>query len=358
MFSALKKQKKAEELVEEARQIIEEADKKSSLAKEKLENIVAQADEIHNNLAQKTLKSFQELFFRIKGVEPIETADITQRPYTSQLQVISERLAEIEPVEINDVKRGKFPAILASLAAMIITVIAGFAIAFVATGTPLNLQSATSTETLMKLLTWIGGGAFGYPEASVQLGIIGLGIAAIIAAFIVWSICMSKSSGKNLQAAQQSHTDAKNYHDRKEFFATAMQNMNEEISQFNKILETFDIFLQEYNATINRILFTEDDEFENFKNDSKLIIERAAATAEAVIPLLNIAITASDGTPSKQLSVAIAKGELYKRALIEQKPLPDTTVEEEDKSEIPIETSKDENGKKEPTKMGESGSNL
>ncbi len=104
--------------------------------------------------------------------------------------------------------------------------------------------------------------------------------------------------------------------------------------------------------------FTEDDEFENFKNDSKRIIERAAATAEAVIPLLNIAITASDGTPSKQLSVAIAKGELYKRALIEQKPLPDTTVEEEDKSEIPIETSKDENGKKEPTKMGESGSNL
>ncbi len=322
MFSTLHKQKKAEELIEEARQIVEESDQQCALAQERVQKSVADADNFRNRISKKTLKNFHDLFFKIRGAEPVEIADVTERPYADQLQELSERIEEIEPVEIAGAKKGKLPAVTASLTGALITVAAAFIIALVATGTPFDLQSVTAPEQLEKLLVWIGGGAFGYPHASALWGALGVAGAAVAAALIVWSVLMAKSSGRNLSVAQTSHADALNYRDRKAFYTSAMQQLNEKMQAYGKILETFDIFMQEYNAIIRRILYTEGKEFDSYKEDSKRTIERAAACAEAIVPLLNITIITSEGTPSDQLFEAVEKGNAFREALITSAPLP------------------------------------
>lgn len=323
MFSTLQKQKKAEELIDEARRIIEETDEKSVLEKERLEKSVAEADNFRNHLARKTLKKFHDLFFKIKGAEPIEMADIPERPFASQLYELTEQLDEVEPVEIAAAKRGKLKAVAASLAAALITVAIALVVALIATGTSLDPQTLTDPQTLQKLLVWIGGGAFGYPAASAVWGAAALAAAAVAAVLIIWSLLMAKSSGRNLAEAQNSHADAENYRDRKEHYISAMQKLNDEISQFKEILETFDIFLQEYNASIRRILYTEGREFENYKERSKKTVSRAAACAQALVPILDITITTSDGQPSKQLFEALEKGKSFREALINEEELPD-----------------------------------
>ena len=183
-------------------------------------------------------------------------------------------------------------------------------------------QIIATPETLQKLLVWIGGGAFDYHAASALLGAAGITTAAVAAALITWSLLMAKSSGRNLSEAENSHADAENYRDRKEHFISSMDKLNSEISEFKEILETFDIFLQEYNAAIRRILYTEGRDFESYKERSRKTVSRAAACAQALVPILNITITTSDGSASEQLFEALEKGKLFREALIHEEVLP------------------------------------
>ncbi len=322
MFSTLHKQKEAEELIEEARRIVEESDHACELAHERVQKSVADADNLRNRLSKKSLKLFHDLFFKIKGVEPVEMADVAERPYASQLEELSERIEEIEPVEIAGAKQGKASAVAASFAAALVTVAAALITALVATGTPLDPKTLSQPQTIENLLTWIGGGAFGYPAASPVLGGLGIAAGAAAAALIVWSILMAKSSGRNLAVAKTSHADAMNYRDRKMFYTEAMERLEERMQNYLKILETFDIFMQEYNAVIRRILYTEGREFEKYKESSQERIERAARCAEAIVPILNITIVTSEGTPSEQLEEAIELGSAFREALMNEEPLP------------------------------------
>jgi len=133
---------------------------------------------------------------------------------------------------------------------------------------------------------------------------------------------MAKSSGRNLSEAEKSHEDAEGYRDRKERYISSLSRLDEEIAEFEKIAETFDIYMQEYNAVMNRIIYTEGLEFDRYKEASKRSVTRAATCAQAVIPILNITILTSEGEPSKQLSKALETGALFRRALMEERELP------------------------------------
>ncbi len=322
MFSSLKNQKKAEELIEEARRLITEADDRAKGAKERLERKVAEVDKLRNHLSKSTLKQFHDLFSRIDGAEPIELVDIPERPFSAQAEELIDRLDSVEPVEIGGAKRGKLSSILGSLLAALLTLLVAVVIAAVATGIPLDPQTLHSPETVRTILTWIGGGAFGYAQASPLLGGAGLAAATLAAGLIVWSILMAKRSGSNLAEAQNSFADAQTYHERKERYISAMESLSEELARFGEILETIDIFMQEYNAVVKRILHTEGRDFMKYKEASKEVVGRAALCAEALAPMLGIAIVTTEGEPSEQLADTLRKGTIYRDALVDGKPLP------------------------------------
>ena len=321
MFSTMQNQKKAEELIQDAKNMIAAIDEKFQKAKERLEKKVAEIDAIRSQVTKQTLARFRKRFESIENENPIELTPVAETPFSEQLQPLYEK-ADVEPVEVRDVKGGKGGAFFVSLIAALVTVAAALVIGAVGTGQPLVKETFTDIPKIEKILTWLSGGAFNPDMGNPAFGAVVLGIAAIAAWMITWSIMMGKAAKRNLETAEAIYNEAENYHSKKTRYTDAMDALVEELDAFEKILETCDIYMQEYNAVLQRIIHTEGTDYEAYRNVSKDIVNRAAECAEALVPLLNIAIVTTEGTPSKQLSDAIAHGERIVLALMEERPIP------------------------------------
>ena len=336
MFSTMQYQKKAEELIQDARNMIASIDEKFQSARERLEKKIAEIDATRAQLTKQTLARFRKRFDRIENETPIELSPVAETPFSEQLQPLYEK-ADIEPVHIRDVKGGKGGAFFVSLIAALVTVAAALVIGAVGTGQPLVKETFTDIPRLEKILTWLSGGAFDPDMGNPAFGAVVLGLAAIAAWMITWSVMMGKASKRNLETAEAIYAEAENYHEKKTRYTDAIDALVEDLERFEKILETCDVYMQEYNAVLQRILHTEGTDYEAYRNVSKDVVKRAAECAEALVPLLNIAIVTTEGTPSRQLTDAIERGERIVLALIEERPIP--TMEE------PAETSEEKEEK-------------
>lgn len=321
MFSTMQNQKRAEELIQDAKNMVSAVDEKFRKARERLEKKIAEIDAIRAQLTKQTLSRLRRRFETIENEEPIELTPVAEAPFSEQLQPLYEK-ADIEPVQVKDVKGGKGSAFFVSLLAALVTVAAALAIGAVGTGQPLVKETFTDVPKIEKILTWLSGGAFNPDMGNPLFGAVVLGIAAIAAWMIAWSIMMGKAARRNLETAEAIYAEAENYHEKKSRYTDAIDALVDELDRFEKILETCDIYMQEYNAVLQRIIHTEGTDYEAYRNVSKEIVNRAAECAEALVPLLNIAIITTEGTPSKQLSDAIAHGGRIVLALMEERPIP------------------------------------
>lgn len=321
MFSTMHNQKRAEELIEDAKELIASIDETFINARERLKKKISEIDTTRLRLIKQTLAKFRERFETIENENPIELTPVSERALAEQLQSLYEK-ADIEPVEIKEVRRGKGGAFFASLIAVVVMAAAALIIGAVGTGQPLAPETFMDISRLEKILTWLSGGAFDPQMGSPLFGAVGLGIAVIAVWMITWSIMMGKAARRNLAIAEEVHAEAEKYHQKKAHYTDAIGRLLEELDALENILYTCDIYMQEFNAILQRIIHTEGRDFEAYKNSSKDIVKRAAECEESLVPLLNIAIVTSEGTPSKQLSMAISNGERLVLALIEERPIP------------------------------------
>ncbi len=337
MFSTMQNQKRAEELIEDARNMLVSIDEKFQQAKERLEKKTAEIDAIRSRLIKQTLAKLKKRFEKIENENPIELSPVAEAPFSEQLQPLFEK-SDIEPVAVKDVRGGKGGAFFGSLFATLVTLAVILAIGAIGTGQPLSPETFTDPAHLEKILTWLSGGAFNPHMGNPLFGAIGLGIAAIAAWMITWSIMMGKAAKRNLEVAEETYNDAVRYHKEKSRYIEAIETLIQELDQFEKILETGDIYMQEFNAVLQRILHTEGVDYTAYRNASKETVDRAAECAEALVPLLNIAIVTTEGMPSKQLSNAITHGNELILALVEERPLPATEALEASEEEATVES--------------------
>ena len=340
MFSTMHNQRKAQELIAESIDLIEEVDGRFARAREALNERAKRLDAVRSHLIQKSLARLKERLDAIENEPAQEIAPVAEESVARQLQPLYER-AEIEPVDIKEVRKGKAGAFFGALVAAVLTVVVALAVAAVATGHSLNLQTFTDLNKLDPLLTWIGGGAIPGRLGNPLLGAAGLALAAVAAWLITWSVMMGKTARRNLATAKQVFEEAQAYHDKKERYAEAAEELERKLEALERSLETCDIYLQEYNAVLRRILHTEGHDYDAFKVHSKEAVERAMECARALVPLLNTAIVTTEGTPAKQLDEAIEWGERVVAALTEERPLPDPDarfapkeIEEDSESEV------------------------
>ncbi|WP_201351801.1 hypothetical protein [Hydrogenimonas urashimensis] len=329
MFSTMQHQKRAEELIDDAKNLVSSIDERFAKAKERLEKKLAEIDALRSQLIKQTLAKFRKRFESIENEPAIELTPVAEAPLGEQLQPLYEK-SDIEPVEIKDVRGGKGGAFFVSLLAALLTVAVALLIGAVGTGQPVAKETFTDILRLEKILAWLSGGAFDPDMGSPVFGIVVLAIAAIAAWMIAWSIMMAKSARRNLQTAEGIYGEAEKYHEVKNRYAQALDELADELDKLGKILETCDIYMQEFNAVLQRIIHTEGSDFEAYRNPSKDAVKRATECAEALIPLLNIAIVTTEGTPSRQLSDAITHGEKIVLALMENHPMPKMETSEQE----------------------------
>ncbi len=319
MFSSLQKQKKAESLVEAAKNAVSEADARFIRARERLLESLERLDKTRSRLIQETIPLFLERYESFEREKPISLTPLADESFGPQVRMLYERIA-IEPVQIATADRGKTGALLAAVTGVAVALIFALIVAAVGTGAPLAIATFTQPDHLSKMLAWLGGGAFNMPWASPWLGALGLITAAVTIWLVIWSMRMGQKARRNLAAAQKSFEAAEEYAARKEAFAERAENLTEKITDLEEILCTCEIYMDEYNATLRRILHTEGKDFEKLKETSRKLLSRAAACEEALIPLLNIAIVTSDGAPSDTLETAIVEGQNLVEALLDERP--------------------------------------
>ncbi|WP_456383022.1 hypothetical protein [Hydrogenimonas sp.] len=347
MFSTMQNQKKAEELIEDAKRMISAIDEKFEKKKEKLEKKISEIDAIRSNLIARTLGRFRKRFETIENEQPIELPPIAETPLSAQLEHLYKK-ADIPPVKIKDVGGGKGSAFFVSLIAAILTVVAALGIGAVGTGQPLVKETFVDMAHLEKILIWLSGGAFDPNMGNPAFGAVVLAIAAIAAWSITWSIMMGKTAKRNLESAKATYAEAEEYHEKRNRYAETIETLTEELALFENILQTCDIYMQEYNAILQRIIFTEGTDYDAYRNVSKDTVKRAAECAESLIPLLNIAIVTTEGTPSQQLSHAIEHGRRIVAALLEERAIPsagelaDTSEEKEEVISLPPKENEEE----------------
>ncbi|WP_456452464.1 hypothetical protein, partial [Hydrogenimonas sp.] len=321
MFSTMHNQKKAESLIAQARNAIDEADARFHEAKERLHKRIAEIDGVRSHFVRKSLAKFRELFGEMENEEPIELAPVSERPFSEQLQTLFEK-SELEPVAIENVKRGKGGAFFTSLVATLVTVAVALVIGAVGAGLPLAPETFTQTPKLVRILEWLGGGFVAPHYANFLFGAGGLLLAALASWTIAWSIAMGKAARRNLAKAEAVFEKASAYAEKRGAYSDAIETLANDLQRLEKVFDTCDIFMQEFNASLRRILHVEGHDYRSFKPASQATVDRAAACAQSVVPILNLAIVTSEGTPSSQLEHAIAHGEKIVAALIEEKEIP------------------------------------
>jgi hypothetical protein len=321
MFSTMHNQKKAESLIRESRERIEEAENRYHRSKEALLRAVEKLDRVRSHLAGKSLARFRELFNKMENEPAIELPPVAEQPVAEQIRPLLEKSA-IEPVTIEPVEGGKASAFFASLVAVIVTLAAAAVIGAVGSGLPLSPETFTDQYKILHILEWLGGGALGFTAANPIWGAIGLGLAVVAVWLITWSIFMGKAARRNRQKAEEVREEAERYATKRETFAEEFETLAEELLKLERFFETCDIYMQEFNASLRRILFTEGADYTQYREPSKTVVRRAAECAMAVAPSLGIAVITTEGAPSSHLRHTLVYGEAVTAALLEQEEIP------------------------------------
>lgn len=317
MFSTLKNQSKATELIQKAHETIEEATARIDRAKERFVEAVSRSDNIRERIGKKSIVKFQNLLKRMRNEPPAELPPLSDTLFIEQSEPLIE-MAETKTPAVARLAKKKGWALFLSFFTAVLTVGVAFLIAALATGKPLKIETFTQKESIEAMLRWIGGGAYDPSIGNTVYGAIGLGLAALAAALIVWSMVMSGTSKRNLKNAEASLLAIENYADETTDAAETMEYLASLLEKYYKDMEICDSFINEFNASLERILLTEGEDYDKLSDASKQALSRAIDTVTSVIPLLNITILTTENGVSGQLENAVKEAENCVRKLLKE----------------------------------------
>ncbi len=301
MFSTMNNQKKAQSLIEEAKEAVEGVDAAFSRLKENLISKMADVDRFRNHLVTEAMPKLVGFLERIKNEPEVTIRPISDQPLASQVDTLFQRAEAVEPARLEAVDRGKGGAFFKALTAVVIVVAAALLIAAVGVGLPLEPASFAQPSNLVRMLKWLGGGAFNMPTASAAWGGAGLALVAVGVWMLVSNLAMGKASKRNLKAAERSLKEAERYAAEKKRYVDAAEKLDALMEETALLMEATGIYCDEFNAVLRRIVYVEGDDFEGYAPRSKESVRRAAECAEALSAHLDMALVTTEGMVADSL---------------------------------------------------------
>ncbi|NPA29493.1 MAG: hypothetical protein GXO33_04840 [Epsilonproteobacteria bacterium] len=340
MFTAMEHQNRAEKLVQQAVEEVSQSDEAFLKTRERLLEAAERVDRIKKSLAQKSRDLLQRLYETFEGEKHADTPNDLPGSRAEAVALI-DRLS-CEPVKIENIQKGKggsfFVALLLTLAALAAAAAGGAA----AVGLPLKPETFTNPDNIMKILTFIGGD-FYYPSyGNPYVGGVLLAVLALVVWFMAKGFSMGKAARKNLSKAEAVKAAADSYCQNRQEAQARLAELEEALTRYGNLLETCEIYTDEYGATVRRIIHVEGNDYDTLRAPSKIVIERAVTCAKAVTPLIAVSIVEEENVPSPALTQAIEQAQSVVAALVEEREIPvpyiETTVIESEEEQPPIET--------------------
>jgi len=285
--------KSAEELIEEAKELVRQSDNEVKDCMEILDEDIAAYEEERNRVVEGSLETTESLLEKI-GLEPekIEEAEVERVKF--------EKEDPLDPMEVKSLSSGKFGAFVLALIAGLATVIAWLYAATKELGITLIPTKVPSKEVSNEILSWIGGGITG-GEGNAIAGIAILSVSVLVVMIAVYKIRVYLREIRNQRLAEKINEEAKFYCSKKEECKQEMEKVSAHIHQVIAALKTYDIFFDELNAKMRRVLHVEGDvPFDEYHPKSKEEIKRATTLISGIKELVGTPMAGEDGSLSDE----------------------------------------------------------
>lgn len=287
--------KKAKELSSNAKELLEKAKhefhESSCQLNENLQHYIA----LRKAVTSKTLKEFDDTYSTIENVT-LEETPITFD--THELESVDHNfynsLEEVKEVVVEEVKSGSFGAFfkaaLYSVTAFIVAVLVGI----FASGSNIYLDKMPEESQLNDLLMWFGNIADpGQGDATKGALLLAVLIAAIV--FIVVFTKMSTRAAQNLKKAEIALAQADSVHHKKSAHTQKALTLSEYALALSKTLKTLQVYMNEFNAIMQRIIHVEGHDFNDYLEQSKKDINMAVTISKRIHNIITTNIIAENG---------------------------------------------------------------
>ncbi len=293
--------KKSDALIHEARTIIENSDVTTKSCMEILEEDVEKYENAKSMLLNDSIHPSEALLKKVGFDSSIE------QELDEEEAINFEDIKQIEPIYVRELSSGKFGALILSLLAGLAVIVGWIYIASNALNIVVDISKAPTLEAQNSILSWIGGGITG-GEGNAMIGMIIMAFSAIIAIWVVFAIKIFMRESKNYQVAQKVKEEAEFYCTKKEECQKEMEKISVHINQVIDAIETSKIYINEQNATIQRIIHIEPNvEFDELHQKSQEEVTNTNILVNGIKQLISTPMASEYGSLAEDAKVILAK---------------------------------------------------
>ena len=244
-----KKHKQAVKLVEQAKQIVNEAHEQTEACKLLLKDDLKEYEEAKQSLRDRGYDACALLLTKLGDTLP--HIDTPAKEHT----VVFEPKDEIEPIVLKNVSSGRFTGFVLSLFAGLSTAAGLIYYASKKLGITLDVTHIPARETLEKIATWFSTTAG--LEPNIYVGAAILTAVSLAVMIVVYALRVALKGGKNLRFAAKQLSEAERYTEEKGNCKAEMDRVDAHMKETVALLKMYEVLFNEQKGKLERILHIE-----------------------------------------------------------------------------------------------------
>lgn len=296
----IKNNNKAKELVASSKQMLEDVENEilqsDAHACESIEKYIRLREEV----LEQSLKRFDEAYLNIQNPN-FKGADLTQLDDTMEdiKMRLQEKLPPIEPLDIPEINTAFSSSLFLGLFSALGILAVLLFIGAQATGIALNLNALPTQEQYESLLQFYGNLLLPN-RGNIQEGLIFILLLPLSVGLILALSRYYKRSRYNLNHAQAIFQAASAQHLEKSAQNKKIMTLCQYTQKLDETLGTLQVYLDEYIATMRRILRTEGEDFSQYALSSRKKIETAVLLYKTTRSLMITDVVGDEGVPNEE----------------------------------------------------------
>ena len=299
-----KKHLKAKSLIQKAKKIVDEANKRAEECRLSLEAGLRSYEEAKSALHQGGLDACESL--------------LKQLGYRSEMGETAKEAAAVEPkealkpMEVKDISRGRFTGLFYALFGGIVVAIAMVYLASKKLEMRLDIGKLPSENEMDSILAWFSTIIGVQEDVAIGAGV--LGSAVILVMILVYAVRVRWKTKCNLHFAVKQFVEAELYAEQKPDCKEAMEKMDAHIKDAIGTLKAYEVLLNEQKGKLQRILYFEGEKEKGamYLDKSLLEIENTKELIRTIKDLIEIPIVEDERVSDKSiLPLQKAKENIY-----------------------------------------------
>jgi len=313
-----RKNRKARALVTSAEEMISGVDSEIEETDKVFEGDLNKYSSLREAVMQDSLKTFDDIYIAIENVD-FKGAYVTHTD--DALENIGEEFCnckdDIEAVKIAKVKSGTFGAVVGGLFTGALALAGAVAVAVTQMGMQIDPKKVPTPEQINQVFEWFGKQVPLVANAdALHNGMYLLGGGSALIAVLVGYLILNSKSTKNLAEAESTFAKAEAVHQEKINQNNKTMTMAQFIETLENNLKTLQIYMDEYNAVLKRIIHTEGTDFNAYGIASQESIQKALATYKTIKSLIGTKVVATDGAISDASRYEVEKSGDFLKTLL------------------------------------------